>query len=440
MNQIKFIIQNITKKYSDHVKDVLITEFFKKPGPKKSNNFYKKIVMLYKSFPKTIRDLINRVNDWGYYNDLIYILNASKNESLNKYIYSYIHKLLKRDYNKYLIKNKTSTLAKWLPREKSKINKRLNFVDTLSKLLYPKIANKIQKRKKYRKLVSELNKYLNTAEVHFCNKDYDKIDPKNISLKTMRGNIKTIMENNECKDKFSDHLMKMYAKFPLYKIVKFMLNDKITDLEKEVLDIVWKKNIIKYKRQIKKLIRPKLINMCIVLDLNIKDYNQLCEAVGLTIIFNEYKARIIINGNPPRVFNENFDNNINENVNEIAKKILWNKNDYDKLDVNNILQQVTENTILVITDKTSVKNKQIKTKRDVVFWKLNENTTNRMQDNINILKDIMDNSEELNQKDKKRKYAFTMLIFISCIVIFALYYIISCTFFPHENPTMVFYS
>src|SRR5207245_2961042 len=109
------------------------------------------------------------------YKDYFYILNFSKNTNLDDYIYNIIINQLKEYLKNIKCKKQISTLGKWLPREKSEINKKINFIDKFNSKFYPDFAI-YSARKRYRKLKSMLNKNLGTLEVNLCAKNYDKID------------------------------------------------------------------------------------------------------------------------------------------------------------------------------------------------------------------------------------------------------------------------
>ena len=97
------------------------------------------------------------------------------------YIYSLIYRLINRwKYGKNII------LSKWLPREKSSFDRKYDFVNIISHMLFPECNTK-NRKKNYRLLVSQTCKKINTFESNLCAKSYDKIlDVSENNLKTYK--------------------------------------------------------------------------------------------------------------------------------------------------------------------------------------------------------------------------------------------------------------
>ncbi|GAG49459.1 unnamed protein product, partial [marine sediment metagenome] len=146
------ITELIENKDKDGVKNYLM-DTFKFQRAQKYNAVYINLCRLYEHYPQTITEIIKNIPTLGYWKDYFFILKFSRNKELTRLIYNIIIKKLRVDINKYNQGQSISSLAKWLPREGSKLEKRINFIDTVNQELYPK-CNRITARKKHRQLVS----------------------------------------------------------------------------------------------------------------------------------------------------------------------------------------------------------------------------------------------------------------------------------------------
>lgn len=136
--------------------------------------FYNMILNLYDKYPEVICDLIEHVPFYGYYKDYLLlcelIVDNPKYDLLFDRIISVYAEQLKTDpysvkfaprYNKHFAKNNNNRIFRTL------VNK-----------LFPKTHNSFEK---YRKMVSEGNKKINTTEILMCDKRYSEIDFSHVS-------------------------------------------------------------------------------------------------------------------------------------------------------------------------------------------------------------------------------------------------------------------
>jgi hypothetical protein len=109
--------------------------------------------------------------------------------------------------------NNLSNVAKWIPREKTKYNKLYErlVVDYFNKYNYFS-NNDLEKKKKalnkakmlYRKNLASLNKELDTVQIKQCSKNWQKIDPKTQTSRTLQLQINSFLNlsNNSNKMKY----------------------------------------------------------------------------------------------------------------------------------------------------------------------------------------------------------------------------------------------
>lgn len=144
----------------------------------------------------------NNIHPYGSWKDAKYLCDFVKNKikSEEHEIIDYIIKLavdkIKKDEINFTNNRPISLAAKWLPREKSKrfgwiFNK---FAISLHpEFVYPRIQdidrhyNSVKKCKTIaRKLLSKLNKYIDTTQIKQCSKNWKNIDFNNVTSCTMR--------------------------------------------------------------------------------------------------------------------------------------------------------------------------------------------------------------------------------------------------------------
>jgi len=167
---------------------------------------------------------------------------------------------LKRDEDKimnatHVSKGDISLAGRWAPRQKSKHNWLFN------KMAYKYYAHffrhgykktKLAKRKAktyFRKLLSRLNRILQTPQVYMCNKEWSKINFDYMTSKTLN-NIQKVLGkehlNNDktiCKQYFNDYIQK-HPKLPSihyeYEMVQKAMCAQ-TDTDKMIVNEQWKK-------------------------------------------------------------------------------------------------------------------------------------------------------------------------------------------------------
>lgn len=120
--------------------------------------------------PTIAKELISLVPEYGRWDDLYSLMDGD----LTEYIVDFIYQQLQEDCGNYLNKKPISLLAKWLPKESTK--------------KYKKVYNILLKKfgmtpKKYRRIVSDLRKYLDVVEVKMSANEWNKVNYNTIPSK-----------------------------------------------------------------------------------------------------------------------------------------------------------------------------------------------------------------------------------------------------------------
>jgi hypothetical protein len=209
----------------------------------KTFGLYIAMAKLYNDFPETIQVIIHKVVEWKTLKELILMLIVSRNKSMNEYILNHIIQVLKEDQDKMNRGEKFSTMAKYVPREKSPLNKKTDFIDKLCKKMFPEETHKIKARKKYRRMVADLNKKLDTTEIKLCARQFDQIKFSNVGYRCLQKNFDTFLKDPICKQNLIDHLTRKYINMNPYELVNHALNinNRMKPLERQLLCSVWER-------------------------------------------------------------------------------------------------------------------------------------------------------------------------------------------------------
>ena len=405
-NYLNELIQN---RNHQQIKELIIKQFSRKKGPQKKFVFYKTIVNLYGYYPKTITNIIETVPQWGYNKDYMFFLLASrKNENITRFIYDLLINRLKNDFQLYQKRQKISTLAKWLPRENSSFDKKLCFVTTFCKLYYPKYFTNINTaKKKYRKLLKNLTKYLNVVEQKTNTKEIENIDFEKISRLCLKNNMTRILNNEKSKEKLINFLTCKFLKCDIeYLVFKVLFGFQI---EQDVINKIWKDHKRYFIEKTENMLDFDLSKYNIFIDLSRNIYNDklIQDMISIIIIVNNKKGDIIINAKRPYklILNPNldfcnlvhtiFENMIDSKKLEIAK--ISNVNDNGKK------MMIIAHENIIINNDIDYKNydmwilkrcKLIK-KSDYIVGTIFGNIT-KTNYKLNKLKEIIEKSDEFN--------------------------------------------
>lgn len=120
--------------------------------------------------PIIAKELISLVPEYGRWDDLYSLMDGD----LTEHVVDFIYQQLDEDCGNYLNKKPISLLAKWLPKESTK--------------KYKKVYNILVKKlgmtpKEYRRIISDLRKYLDVVEVKMSANEWNKVNYNTIPSK-----------------------------------------------------------------------------------------------------------------------------------------------------------------------------------------------------------------------------------------------------------------
>ena len=350
------IVSNQKIEPSENIFKFLDKEF-KKRRAKKPFIFYKRIVLYYDEYPSTITHIIKELYSLGYWKDYFMLLLASTNDRFNDMIYNFLIETFIADTIKYKNNENITTLAKWLPREKSGFDKKLLFVDKFCKLLFPEIKNKFTARKEYRKVASMLNKRLNTAEITFCNKKHENLNFEKMGPICFSRNYPKFVDNDLYREKIKNRIYNFYDRYDLWNFVHAILFKKIDDFHKNIILEIWKKKVDTFI-QIFDFVD---FNYDFLIDLsnNIFQTNAIVYTIAVVLLKSEIipNSHVFINCRNPYAIQ------LNGNIFEKISTIFNNCCPSDK-----ILTNFIDSDLVVMSNKTF--HNTIFSDKKVIYWDL----------------------------------------------------------------------
>ena len=218
------------------------------------------------------------IHQYGSWKDLKYFCEYCKNngdninDELIQYSIKLINEQIKNDYTNYLAKsNDVSLAAKWAPREKSHFgwlyeglatNYFKEFIDTVKTDDQKKKAV-LKCKTEYRKVLSSLNRYIDTLQIKQCERVWSSIDfnkVTSISLSKQKKAFLNIKKNGEvrfpenddrisCAGNFSSHVQRavkgeieMKGKRVSMTYFTKQALENLSNVEKDLLNSQWRDN------------------------------------------------------------------------------------------------------------------------------------------------------------------------------------------------------
>ncbi len=235
---------------------------------------FKMFVGIWKHFPATARELLSMFAHFGYWKDLLLIAEmcrTSKDQDIKNLQDSVMEEavqLMRAQFQKDLAVVEAygkeqpkgsaptiSLLAKWLPRENSHFDKRLNFCLQFLQA-DEKDGWESSSQKAYRQQVSKLTSYLSLPEVYLSAKRADEIQFSKMASKatfklsrallneTQDGDVRSNDPKRiKCADLFVQYIVEKGLKGKALmpdEIVAEILKGKVSPLRAKVLDAQWK--------------------------------------------------------------------------------------------------------------------------------------------------------------------------------------------------------
>jgi len=315
------IINDTDLKNYDYIKSY-IEYSFKYKKAFKCHTLYINICKIYDQYPTIITNILDRITQLGYYKDYFLIMYHSRNNNLTAYIINLIHQQIAKDLINLKHNKPITTLGKWLPNEKSYINKRINFVDKFNILIFPHIIDKFKARKSYRMMKVNFNKQLGTIESKLCTKKYDEIDFNKVSPYALNLHKYTIQKHKECKNEYDQQHIKNLEKMNLNNFVKEIVTNQ-DSYTVDIINNIWKLNLQKYIGELPFI--NKLLNqnpVCVV-DLSNETFlsGMLYTVYGLVMLVqssSKVDNSIVIASKNPKKMHKSV-NNLHENIHNLIK-------------------------------------------------------------------------------------------------------------------------
>jgi len=258
---------------------------------------YMQILVWYSFYPRlsefllktfVIMSSINNQHPYGSWKDMKYFCNYCKeqtcdeNHPLIQYAIELTNQQLAKDEENVNTNDKITLVAKWIPREKQpkfswlfKKMAHVYFKQYLKSSNNPEQKKRAKKKSEmeYRKLISSLNKRLDTTQVKQCENKWSLIDPLNITSQTLfkqrkaflnmpneklgrsvESNAKTMRKTTKdrlyCRDNMIKYIESDIKKTPHIQVNEYIksaiemihLNDVTKQEECNLLNAMWKQN------------------------------------------------------------------------------------------------------------------------------------------------------------------------------------------------------
>ncbi len=344
----KQTILNVSQLKNVGVVQNYIQQSFIKRRTKKSNKLYINICNIYKYYPNLIISILNDIPKLGYYKDYFHILSFSRSNDLNNYIYTIIINQLNEDIINMNGNKKISTLGKWLPSEGSKINRKINFIDTFNTLFWKndQHLNKFTLRKKYRLLKTTINEKLGTLEAMMCKKNYENINFNKTSKSALQKHTHHLITHEGIQEKLDTYNVNKLKKMDLYYFTFELFGNKYTV---EQLENVFNSNNYHFNIP---YIKDLVNNSICIIDLSKEMFtnNSHLYGIGIALLvdkLSKHKGNIIV-GNDIIHFKDT-DTIIDKR--NILMKYSGPCRDIDVQRYKNLLKTTDKYTLLFVTNK-----------------------------------------------------------------------------------------
>lgn len=441
IRKFKKVLRDDDLKEIETVKEYLQFSFRKRKA-KKDYKLYINICKIYNVYPETIKDVLNNIPKLGYYKDYFYILMFSRNNQLSQYIYDLVISQLDEDLKNLKEDKQISTIGKWLPRESSKINKQCNFIDTFNSMFYPDVSI-FTARKRYRKLKTMLNDKIGTLEAKICTHQYSQIDFNKVSHMALERNKETLLKHDESKLKLETFIKNNLKKMSLAEFIKEVITNNHSQ---ELIEDIWENN--RFSMEIPYISRMICNSVCVI-DLSKDTYNNDCQyfTLGMALLIDQFSTL----DNKIFVCNDNcikLTGTIKEKLDQLTKYCGPCK----PIDISKYYELVTKNNvnnpcknIFFVTNKninciewlcdkkmTLVQFKPYYEGYDIVYYngdyvKLFSKYTTKQYGNNEVdvyqsrsknIKNIIDTSNELNDRQTPINIILMMFVLLSFIKLY----------------------
>tara|TARA_B100000424_G_C22933610_1_gene496695 strand:- start:606 stop:2249 length:1644 start_codon:yes stop_codon:yes gene_type:complete len=337
-------------------------------------------------YPETMTSLLPTIIDYGTWKDYN-ILAQNFLEKKNKKMVYIILDLIK---NQILLdklehelsieqkrKPKLSLVAKYAPKQNHKFH-------NLSKMLALKIfGNDKSRLKKYRILISTLNKSLGTTEIYMCKKEFSKIDPNKVSFVSkqiyersflnLKSNADLYSESiedkrhpddddrNQCRLNFKNtenKENKIKYNLTFKNIINYLINPNLTSKQKDVLNKEWNETFKFHKENNGNLFLLPIIDISSSMKGAISEIANIIGIIISELTFEKYNNKIFSFTDDVSCVEFNEDDLLFTKITKLNNNLKWETRINIEKTLDNILQiaidkKLNENEIpdiVIITD------------------------------------------------------------------------------------------
>lgn len=204
----------------EHKEDFVVMAFQTRDvrgGKGEKDLFYAMLDGIFVRWPELVEPVVNLIPEYGSWKDLVKLLTYDfVDKSTTTLVIRATAKLVKEQFEKDKTSEHPSLLAKWLPREDSKMKLQAKY---FASILFPDIPEGPDRFCAYRKAISAINKKLKTTEITMCGGKWAELEPGKIPGRCMLKNRKAFLYQNKkgkkepsnedriaCRDKFLAHI------------------------------------------------------------------------------------------------------------------------------------------------------------------------------------------------------------------------------------------
>jgi hypothetical protein len=244
----------------EHKVDMVVMAFQTRDirgGKGEKDLFYAMLDGIFVRWPDLVEVLIPLIPEYGCWKDLVKLLTYDfVDKTITTKVIRATASLVKRQFEKDLVAEHPSLLAKWLPRESSKMKLQAKY---FAGILFPDIPEGDLRFAAYRKAIASINKKLNTTEITMCTGPWVSLEPGHIPGRNMMVHRKAFFYQNKkakkdpenedrraCAEKFRAYLADATSKvkgagvlYPHEIATKFARGEPSED-ETALLEAQWK--------------------------------------------------------------------------------------------------------------------------------------------------------------------------------------------------------
>lgn len=372
-------------------------------GIKYDSRVYLQWEKKYKMDPVRTRQDLRKIN--RYHKQYLYILTLTRNVHLINDIYDIMVDKFRYDIYQNQKSKPISTIAKWLPREKSSYDTQLDFINKFTDKMYPGMS-KGRAFKLYRTTASELSKKLNITETYIAEKDFAKINFRKVPVVCLRRNMNLFLSHAETKERLLVYLNKKFVDVSDKTYIDYLLNANLHPVEKQICISAFsvrKSDLIKKHLFLNNVGNRRVVP---VLDMSSDVFKsgKIYHNILVALITLQYSDNIIINSKEPVLLDIYHKKNISDKV----KIIMRNLNESHQVDLEKI-KLLTKNELFVISNKPVVG----EYKEKVSYWpKKNTNNDKLVTYDIKNIKYVKDMIAQKIIKLSKYMYGLSVILFI----------------------------